>query len=99
MLRETLFSHILFKKKPLLPIVGDISMMPVKNIVLVILNPVTSAKEKYLSSQWGSAELIWNVTGGGACYNSDHLLVLGEERRDRQKNRYDANESTLKGLV
>ena len=57
------------------------------------------AKEKYLSSQWESAELIRAVTGGGAFSNADHLRTLGEESRDGQKDRDVANETKLKGLV
>ena len=37
--------------------------------------------------------------GGGALSNADHLLALRVERRDRQKNKDDANYATLKGLV
>ena len=36
---------------------------------------------------------------GGAFPNADHLLVLREERCDGQKNRDDANDAKLKGLV
>ena len=50
--------------------------MPVKKSGLGLLNPVMSAKEKYISSQRGSAELIWAVTGEGALSNADHLLAL-----------------------
>ena len=58
-----------------------------------------SAKEKYLSYQWGSAELIRAVTGGGSFSNYDHLLAIGEERRDTQKKWDNVNNDTLKGLV
>ena len=64
-----------------------------------LLNPVTPVKEKYLISQHGSAELIRAITGGGALFKAKHLLVLGEERHDGQKNCDYANDATLKGLV
>ena len=60
---------------------------------------MTSANEKYPSSQRGSAELIWTVTRGGALSNSDHLRTLGEERRDGQKDREVVNETKIEGLV
>ena len=37
--------------------------------------------------------------GEGAFYNVDQLLALGEERRNGQKYRDNANGATLKGLV
>ena len=39
------------------------------------------------------------MTGGWEFSNTDHLLVLRKERRDGQKERDDANETKLKGLV
>ena len=60
-------------------------MLPVKKDRLGLLNPVASAKENELSSQKGSAELIWAVMGGGEFYKAKHILAPGEERRDRQK--------------
>ena len=66
MIRETFFSRLLFRNtESLSPIIGSISMMTVNKSVLGVLNPVTLAKENYLSSQWASAELILAVTGGG----------------------------------
>ena len=73
--------------------------MLIKVTRLGLLNPVTLTKEKYLSYQWGSAELIRAVTGGGAFSNTDHLRTLGEERRDGQKDQEATNETKLKGLV
>ena len=61
------------KTKTLSPIVGVLSTMLINMVVLGLLNPVTSAKANYLSSQSGSAELIWYVTGLGAFSNADHL--------------------------
>ena len=39
------------------------------------------------------------MTGGGEFSNADHLLALREESCERQKNRDDANDAKLKGLV
>ena len=79
MIQETFLPCIFFgNTKTLSPIVGALSTMPVKKAGLGLLNPVTSEKEKYLSSQRGSAELIRAVTGGGAFSNADHLRTLGE---------------------
>ena len=39
------------------------------------------------------------MTGEGAFFNADRLLVLREERRDGQKNRDDVNGDKLKDLV
>ena len=61
--------------------------MPANKAGLELLNPVTSAKDKYLSSQQESAELISFAMGGGGFSNADHLLALRKERRDAQKNR------------
>ena len=87
------------RKKFLSPIVGSLSTTLVKKAILELLNPVTSAKDKCLSSQQSSAKLIWAVTEGGKFSNADHLLVLREERREGQKNRYDANDAKIKVLV
>ena len=59
---------------------------------------MNSEKEKYLSFHQASTELIRDVTGGGFL-NADHLLALREESREREKNRDDANNTTLKGVV
>ena len=100
MIRETFLPRLLFgKKKTLSPIVGALSTMSVKKSGLGILNPVTSAQEKYLSYQRGSVELVRAVTGGGAFSNYDHLRTLGEERHDGKKDREAAYETKLKGLV
>ena len=67
MIQETFLPCIFFgNTKTLSPIVGALSTMPVKKAGLGLLNPVTSEKEKYLSSQKGRAELIRAVIGGGA---------------------------------
>ena len=87
------------KTKTLSAIVGDLSKMQMKIYGLGILNPVPSAKEKYLSSQWGSVELIWAVTGGGALSNSNRPWRIREERRDGQKYWEFSNKTKLKGLV
>ena len=74
-------------------------MMPVKKYGLGLLNTVTPDKEKYLSSQRRSGELIRDVTEGGAFSNDNQLLEIREESRDVQKNWDDVNDATLKGLV
>ena len=71
------FLCLLFgKTKTLSPIVGTLSTMPIKVARLGLLNLVTSLKEKYLSSQRGSAELVRDVTGGGVFPNAYHLQRL-----------------------
>ena len=77
MIRENFLPCLVFRKtKSLSPIVGALSTMPVKKSGLGLLNPVMSAKEKYISYQRGSAKLIWAVTGEGELSNADHLLAL-----------------------
>ena len=66
---------------------------------LGLLNPVTLAKEKYLSSTRGIVELVRYVTGGGTFSNADHLWTLSEERCDGKQVRDVACKSRLKGLV
>ena len=73
--------------------------MPVKKYGLGLMNPVTSAHEKYLSSQRGSAELVRDVTGGGAFSNANHLRILSEEVLNGNKDRDAVYKSKLKGLV
>ena len=87
------------KTKTLSLVVGALSTMPVTKAGLELLNPVTSAQEKYLSSSQGSTELTRAVTGGGGFSDADHLRTLSEERRDRKEARDVAYESRLKGLV
>ena len=65
------------KTKTISPIIGYLSKMPAKKARLGLLNPVTSEKEKYLSYQRGSAELIRAVTGEGTFSNADHKCTLG----------------------
>ena len=60
---------------------------------------VTTAKDKYLRSQRGSAETMQAVMGGGAFSTSDHLRMLREERRYGQKYWEVANKTKLKGFV
>ena len=87
MIRDTFLSCLLFgKTKTLSTIVEALSTMTVKKSGLGVLNLVTSAQEKYLSSMWGSAKLVEAVTEGGAFSNADHLRILGEERRDVKKD-------------
>ena len=97
---DEFFPHLFFgKKKTLFPAIGYLSKMLVKKASMGLLNPVTSAQEKYLQYQQGSAELVRAVTGGGLFLNADHLRTLMEERRDGKKNRDAVYESNLKGLV
>ena len=59
MIRETFLPRLFFgKTKTLSHVVGDLSTTPVRKAVMGLLNPVTSAQEKYLSSTRGSAELV-----------------------------------------
>ena len=85
--------------KTLSSIVGALSTIPVKKSVQGLLNPVALAKEKYLSYQRGSAELIQAVTRGRAFSNTGHLLALRGERCGRKKKQDDANKTKIKGLV
>ena len=88
-LRKKLPLLLLGKTKTLSPIVGDISTMSVRKAKLVLLNPVTSDQEKYLSSTRGSAELVQDVTGGEgfssfrvkveAIFFANHLLHSREQ--------------------
>ena len=71
--------------KTLFPVIGALSTMKVKKSGMGLLNQGTSTQDKYLSSTWGSVELVWAVTGGGVFYNSDQLRTLSEERRDKGK--------------
>ena len=52
------------ERKTLSPIVGTLSTMSIKMAGLDLLSSGTSAKNKYLSYQQGSKELIRAVTGG-----------------------------------
>ena len=50
MIRETFLPHLFFgKTKTLSPAVGALTMMPFKKALLVLLNPVMSSQDKYLS--------------------------------------------------
>ena len=100
MIHETFLPRFSFiKTKTLPPIVGALSMMPVRKAVLGLLSPVTSAQEKYSSSTQGSAKLTRSVMGGGEFSNANHLRTLSEERRDGKEARDVAYKSRLKGLV
>ena len=100
MIWETFFPLLFFVKiKSLSPIVGALSTLLVNKVGLGPLNPVILEKEKYLSSQQESVELIMDLTGGGSFSNSRHLLAIKEDRIDGHKNRDDTNYATLKVLV
>ena len=80
MLWETFLPRLFFaKSKYLSPIVGTLSKMPVKKSGLGLLNPLTSANEKYLISQRASTELIRYLTGEGKLSNSDHPWCSGKK--------------------
>ena len=99
-IQETFLPRIFFgNTKTLFPVIGYLSTMSVNKYVMVLLNPLTSAQEKYLSSQRGIAELVRAVTGGGEFSNADHLQTLSEEQCDGEKSWDSAYESKLKGLV
>ena len=92
--------HIFFgNKKTLSPVVGYLSKMPFRKYSLGLLNTVTSAQEKYLSSTRGSIELIQAVAGGGEFSNADHLRTLSEDQRERKESQDVAYKYRLKGLV
>ena len=100
MIQETFLPRLFFgNTKTLSPIVGTLSTMTFKKSGMGILNPVTSAQDKYKISQRGSAELVRAVTGGGAFSNAFHLWTTIEEKRDGKKDRDAAYETKLKGLV
>ena len=100
MIRESFLPHLFFgNTKTLSPIVGTLSKMPIKVAGIGLLNPVMLTKEKYLSPQRGSAELISAVTGGGSFSNSGHLWTLRGEICDGKKDREAMNKTKLKGLV
>ena len=73
--------------------------MPIKMSGMGLLNPVTSLKEKHLSSQRVITELIRAMMGRRAFFNDNQILTLGEERRDGKKYQEVANKTKLKGLV
>ena len=65
MIQENVLPRLFLEKtKTLSPIIGTLSTMQIKVSEIGLLNPVTSEKDKHLSSQQGSAELIKAVTGG-----------------------------------
>ena len=77
MLRETFLPYPFFRnRKTLSPIIGVLSTMPVNKSGLALLNPVTSAKEKYIRSHQGSAELIQSMKRGRVFFNADQILEL-----------------------
>ena len=66
MIRETFLPRLFFiKTKTFSPVVGYLSIIPVKKAELGLLNPATSAQEKYLSFPQESAELVRAVTRKG----------------------------------
>ena len=87
MIQETFLPRLFFgNTKYLSPIVGVISTIPAEKSGLELLNPVTSAKEKDLNSQWGSVELIRDVTGVVAFSNATTFWLLGNKCGTVRKN-------------
>ena len=81
MLQENFLPCLFFvKSKSHSPIVGTLSKMTVKKSGLGLLNPMTSAKGKYLSLQRLITELIQDVMGEGNFSDINHLMALREER-------------------
>ena len=73
--------------------------MTIEKYRLGIMNPVTSEKEKYLIFHQSSTELIRDVTvGGGVIERRPPSGAQGRKAR-KGKNRDEANNSTLLGLV
>ena len=86
MIQKNVLPRLFLRKtKNLSNIVGYLSIALIKMVGLGLLNPVTSEKEKCLSFQRESTELIQAVTGVRALSNADHPQTLGEERRDGDK--------------
>ena len=73
--------------------------MLVKKAYLDLQHPPTSNNKKYPSLIRESSKLIGTVTGYMAFSTSDQLLLLREERHDKQKSRDDTNEEKLKKPV
>ena len=86
MIREMFFLIFYLERRTPPPVVGALSKITVKKTGRGLLNPVTSDQENYLSSTQGSAELVWDVTGGVAFSNADHLRNLSKERREGKKD-------------
>ena len=77
MIQENFLPRLLFgKTKSLSSTVGYLSTIPVKKIVLGILNPVSSENEKYLCSHLSRADFIRAVMGEGVFSYSYFLLAL-----------------------
>ena len=79
MICETFLHRLSFgNTENISPVVGTLSTMMVNKSGLGLLNIVTSAQEKYLNPQRGSAELARAVTRGRSFSNSDHLRTISE---------------------
>ena len=75
--------RLFFRKlKPLPPIVGTLSTIPVNKSDLGLQYLVTSANQKYLGLLCASIELIGAVTRVSNFSTTGHLLALRGERRD-----------------
>ena len=58
-----------------------------------VVDPVTSANNKYLSLLRTSCKMIGDFKGEREFSAANHLLALREERRGGQKIWYDTNEA------
>ena len=92
MIQETCLPRLFFgNTKILSTIVGTLSTIPIKVAGIGLLNPVTSAKEKYLSSHLGSADLFRAVVGGrGILQYLSHMDA--RERKTWHKERPGSHE-------
>ena len=79
MLQETFLPRLFFgKSEYITPLIGTLSTMPVGKSGLGLLNPVTSANEKYSSLQCVSTDFIRSMTWEGKFSNDYCLLVISE---------------------
>ena len=100
MICKTFMPCLFFRKtKNFSPVVGALSQMLVRKSRLVLLNLVTPAQNKYLSSTQGIAELTRAVMGGEGFSNADHLWTLSGEQHDGKEARDVAYKYRLKGLI
>ena len=89
-----------FRKSKTLPtVVGTLSTLLVNKDSLGVQNLVTIALDKYTSSLHAIYELIGALTGERVFSTSNHLRDVKEERQDRKKNRENANNVKLGGIV
>ena len=73
--------------------------MPFKKDELGLQKPVASAKEKFLSLQRVSTELIRVMTGENEFSTTDHLQAVKKEISKGKKSRDDVNNAKIEGIV